>query len=318
MSQKILISIPAKNEAQTITEVINSCRQQVLNHTGITADVLVVSDGSTDDTVELAKSARADVIVHHRSQGLGYVFSEAIEYAVRHDHDIMITIDGDNQFDTEDIPAMLNPILENEADFVTGSRFLSNSKLVGIPEVKKIGNRMMSKLISSILKEKFYDVSCGFRVYNKEAILNLNVFHNFTYTQEVFLNLGVKKIRIKEIPISVQYFKERKSRIASNLFRYGWQTLKIITRSVVHYKPMRLFGTFSLITFLISFPIVVTLGIRYIRTDLITPYKGIAISAIVVLVVSMASLVSGIILEIISRIQLSIEKAIYYLRRNRS
>lgn len=312
---KVLLSIPAKNEALTLKEVITTNQAQILHTTGLQADVLVINDGSTDYTSQIATECGATVIEHHRSKGLGYSFGEAIEYAVEHNYDLLVTVDGDNQFSPTDIPSLLAPILNNEADFVSGSRFLSSSHITNIPKVKYCGNKIMSWLVSSILEESFKDVSCGFRAYNKEAIYNLNTFGKFTYTQEVFLNLGVKKIRIKEIPISVIYYHGRKSRIAYNISLYALQTLKIIFRSVISYKPMRLFGTISVIIFIITIPIIAILGVRYLITDLITPFKGIAIASIILLVIGFTSLTAGLILEIMSRIQLNIEKAIYYARK---
>ncbi len=312
---KILISIPAKDEELMIGFVIEQSREAVKQHIGVEPIVLVINDGSKDKTSQIAESFGAIVKNHKKSHGLGSVFAEAVDYAIEHDFEIMLTIDGDGQFDTKDIPNLLKPILKDEADFVTGSRFLEQSKVSGIPKTKYIGNKLMSRLISSILKQSFTDVSCGFRVYSREALLHLNIFSQFTYTHEVFLNLGVKKIRIVEIPISVKYFKERVSRIASSLYKYAIQTTKIIFKSVLLYKPMRLFGFISFITGVIGSSILGLVTIRYALTDLITPFKGIAIVSIILIIISFGSFSTGIILEIMSRIQLSIEKNIYYARK---
>lgn len=315
MPQKILISIPAKNEASTIDSVIKSTAEAVTQATGDTPDVLVISNGSTDQTAAVAQAAGAKVMEHQTSPGLGYVFGEAVEYALANDYDLMLTIDGDGQFSPDDIEALIKPILANKADFVTGSRFSNGSIVTAIPQAKLIGNKLMSYLISSILQQKFYDVSCGFRVYNREALCHTNVFSRFTYTQEVFLNLGVKKIRITEVPITVKYFAARRSRIAHNLVRYAWQTAKIIFKSVITYTPMRLFGSLAALFFILGAPVVLALAIRYYQTDLITPFKGFAITGLIFLVLSFVSFLAGIGLEILSRIQLTIERNIYYVRR---
>ena len=315
MSQKILISIPAKNEAKTIATVIESTVEAITKATESTPDVLVISDGSSDQTAIIAKNSGAKVIEHTNSKGLGYVFGEAVEYALANHYDIMLTIDGDGQFSSTDIETLMKPVLTGQADFVTGSRFSDGSAVTAIPQAKLIGNKLMSLLISSILKQSFKDVSCGFRVYNREALCHLNVFSRFTYTQEVFLNLGVKKIRITEVPITVKYFSERRSRIAHSLCRYGWQTAKIIFKSVITYTPMRLFGSLAAIFFIIGAPVVTALTIRYYQTDLISPFKGFAISGIIFLILGFVSFLAGVGLEILSRIQLTIERNIYYARR---
>ena len=136
MSQKILISIPAKNEAKTIAGVIESTVEAITKAAEITPDILVISDGSSDQTATIAKNSGAKVIEHANSKGLGYVFGEAVEYALANHYDIMLTIDGDGQFSPTDIEALIKPVLADQADFVTGSRFSYGSAVTAIPQAK--------------------------------------------------------------------------------------------------------------------------------------------------------------------------------------
>jgi glycosyltransferase involved in cell wall biosynthesis len=315
MATKILISIPAKNESTTIAKVIENAAKETIKATGSTPIILVIDDVSKDDTGKIAKSLGAIVLRQEKSLGLGNAFGRSVEFAIANDIDIMITIDGDGQFDTNDISRLLQPIQEGDADFVTASRFDSDAHTPSIPKIKRIGNKLMSGIINSILKTNYKDVSCGFRIYNKEALLHLNVFGAFTYTQEVFLNLGVKRIRIVEVPINATYFGDRKSRIAGSILKYAIQTSKIIFKSVIQYRPMRLFGFLASLFFIIGAPVVAILGTRYYMTDLISPYKGFAITGIIFLVMSFLSIIAGIILELLSRMQLTIERTMYYARK---
>lgn len=313
--KRILVFIPARNEAASVGEVINNIRPATMNILGSSPDVLVIDDGSSDNTSQIARDNGAIVIQHEINIGLGNAFREAVNFALDSNYDLMLTIDGDGQFDEKEAGKLIKQLAEGY-DFATGSRFLPDSKISGMPKIKILGNRLMSKLISSILGKIYFDVSCGYRVYNRKALLHLNLFGGFTYTQEVFLNLGYKKIRIKEVPISVKYFSDRKSRIASNLFVYGRQTTNIIFQSVIYYRPMKLFGALSALLFTISFPVATIITIRYYLTDLITPYKGFGIASVLFLILSFISLIVGIILQNTSRLQLSIDELIYLTRKN--
>ena len=150
----------------------------------------------------------------------------------------MVNIDGDRQFDPADIPKLIAPILNREADMVTASRFKDSALTPDMPPVKLVGNHMMSFLISRLCGQKFADVSCGFRAYSREALLQINLHGLFTYTQETFLDLVSKKLRIVEVPIRVTYFKGRQSRVAASILRYGLNTAAIILRIYRDYFPL--------------------------------------------------------------------------------
>ncbi|MCB9815089.1 glycosyltransferase family 2 protein [Candidatus Nomurabacteria bacterium] len=311
----ILVSIPAKNEALTVSEVVNGCRQVISDKYQLKADILVISDGSTDDTAHRAEVAGATVIRHDVSRGLGTIFQEAVDYAIEKKYDLMVTIDGDRQFDETEIPLLLDPIIDGQADFCSGNRFASQDAIPNMSSTKRIGNKIVARMVNYILNDNYTDVSCGYRAYSREALLHLNLFGGFTYTQEVFLNLGFKGIKIKEIPISVTYFPERKSRIARSIFRYGTQVLKIILSSLIFYKPMKFFGTLAILSWIFAIPTSIILGLRYFETGLISPYKALGISALAAFGIGVILLAVGVILYSLSRQQLSIDKLHYYAKR---
>ncbi len=310
---KTLIFIPAKNEAQTIASVISDAKIHLQFHRLITIDFLVIDDGSTDDTAILAQGAGATVLRHKNSRGLGSIFREATEYARHNHYDILVTIDGDKQFNESEIDRLIAPILSQEAHFVTGSRFLENKTIANMPPSKRWGNKWAAKIISSILGKKYSDVACGFRAYDKKALHHLHMTGNFTYTQEVFLNLGVKDIRIKEVPISVIYFPERKSRIAGNLWKYGKRMTGVILKCLVVYRPMKLFGLLGGICLALGTPFLVIDSVLYLITNNV-PYKSAGIGSLVLLVISVILLTTGLLLQIFSRMQLTIEEVLYHAR----
>jgi len=238
---KLLVFLPCLNEEATIEQVISSVRQiNIL--VDVVFDILVVDDGSTDGSAAIAEKAGATVLKNGINRGVGYSFQKAVAYAIQHKYSVMVNIDADGQFDTNDIPKLIDPILKGTSDFVSGSRFLGQSeKIENMSFVKMWGNRKMTQLINRLARGHFTDVSCGFRAYSYEALLRLNLHGAFTYTQETFLNLAFQNLRISEVPISVKYFAGRKSRVAGSIAKYAVNTSKIIFRTYRDYQPLRFF-----------------------------------------------------------------------------
>ena len=167
---KLIVIIPAYNEEATIKEVISKIPK--VNERISKTEIIVVNDGSSDKTKEKAEEAGALVISHIGNKGVGKAFQTGIENALKRKADILVNIDGDGQFNPNDIPKLISPILDKEADFVTATRF-SDGKLIGnMPFVKKIGNKMFTSLTSKLVGQKFTDTQCGFRAYSREAALN--------------------------------------------------------------------------------------------------------------------------------------------------
>ena len=278
--------------------------------------LVVFDDSSTDKTPEIILENNVNSVRIRKSFGLGHVFSCIMKYFLENNFDILVTIDGDGQFDAKDIKKIINPIKKGEAQMVTGSRFMPGSTTKDISWIKKIGNKLGASYISSVLQDKYNDVTCGFRAYTKEAILKLHTFSNFTYTQEVFLNLGFKKVPIKEVPITTIYLKERKSKMTKSIFRYIFESIKIIVKSMLVYSPMRLFGKISFAFFTVS----AVTGISVFMWDKIhgtaTPFKWLALTSLVCILISILSYSLGILLQITSRLQLTVEEELYYQKKN--
>jgi glycosyltransferase involved in cell wall biosynthesis len=313
--KRVLVAIPAYNEAATIAAVITD-HGNALRAVGIESDVLVVDDGSRDETAVIARAAGASVIEHGVNKGLGVAFRNAVKHAIAGKYAAMLTVDADGQFSSENSANLLSPVLDGKAGICTASRFLPSSRVTGIPGVKRIGNALVTWLINSITRERFTDVSCGFRAYSREALLHLHLFGAYTYTHEVILNAATKGLRIVEMPVAVTYFPGRRSRIASSLFRYGWRTSGIILRSTIAYQPFRLFGSLAFGLWIISVPVLLILGTRYLLTDLFSPYKGIGITALLMLGLGLTSFSAGLLLEVSRRAQLTLEEILYYQKRS--
>ncbi|MFQ5561458.1 MAG: glycosyltransferase family 2 protein [Nitrospinota bacterium] len=310
---KLLIAIPCLNEAEGISGVLKALPTHL---EGISSfKVLVIDDGSTDNTAEKAKISGADVIAHTHNLGVGEAFKTALEFALANGFDIMINVDGDGQFDLKDIPRLLEPIIKTEADFVSGSRFVDPSCYPEMPAVKFWGNKRISHFISKLTGERFYDVSCGFRAYSREALLKLNLEGKFTYTQETFLDLTLKNLRIKEVPIQVTYFPGRKSRVAGSIPVYAFKTLKIILRAYRDYYPIRFFWSIALVFFSFGVFFGSILLFHYIKYQKFSGHIWAGGVSGFLLLISLTFFILGIVTDMLDRIRSNQEKILYYLKK---
>ena len=233
---KLVVLIPAFNEASNIEKVIQNVPRKIMGIDEV--KVLLVNDGSTDQTIDRAVSGGADRIVSHDTNtGVGAAFMTGIRNAVLMNADIVVAVDGDSQFDSTQIGRLIAPILNNQADVVVGSRFKKGNPK-NIPRIKLIGNKIFTKIVSSLVQQKFTDTQTGFRAYSKKALLNISVVNDFTYTQEVLIDLKFKGMQITEIPVSVSYDDKRKSRVVKNIFSYSSKALAIIIRTLVFHRPL--------------------------------------------------------------------------------
>jgi glycosyltransferase involved in cell wall biosynthesis len=241
---KLIVIIPAFNEESNIEHVILNIPRKI---SGIDkVEVLVVDDGSTDRTQEFALNGGADKIISHATNmGVGSTFMTGIRNAISMNADIVVTLDADAQFDSNQIPELIIPILNHQFDVVIGSRFAKGSPS-NIPKIKLIGNKIFTKVISSLLNQRFTDTQTGFRAYSREAILNISIVNEFTYTQEVLIDLKFKNFKIGEISVDVSYDNKRKSRVVKNICSYSCNALSIIIRTLVYHRPMLAFGLFGI------------------------------------------------------------------------
>lgn len=237
----LLVMMPALNEAATIGAVLQRVPRSVPGFGAVS--ILVIDDGSTDDTVRIARENGAYVISHGRNLGVGAALQTGVAEAVHRGVDVAVNIDSDGQFWPEDIPRVVGPVRDGVADFVTASRFKDPSLVPEMPRIKLWGNWGMSRIVSGLVGQRFADVSCGFRAYGREALLHLVLLGQFTYTQESFLVLSRKGLRMVELPLRVRGVREfGQSRVASNLWRYGRRTVGIMFSFIRDYSPGVLFN----------------------------------------------------------------------------
>jgi len=313
---KLLVAIPCLNEAATIGDVISRIPKSMQGFSEIR--VLVVDDGSSDGTADIAVAHHADVVKHYINRGVGAAFHSAITYAVDHNFDAMVNIDGDRQFDPADIPKLIMPILGRQADMVTASRFKNSDLRPKMPPVKLVGNYMMSFLISKLCGQEFADVSCGFRAYSREALLQINLHGLFTYTQETFLDLVSKQLRIIEVPISVAYFEDRQSRVARSIPRYALNTATIILRIYRDYFPLKFFMAIAGMFMLPALAFGVIFFGNFLITGVFSGYLYAGFLSGFFAVISLVFILVAIVVDMLDRIRVNQERILYLLKKKRS
>jgi len=248
---KIIVTIPSFNEENSIGIVINEVNK-TFSKTNYNYEIQVLNDGSTDKTEEIARSLGATVYSHPRNYGLAESFRDEIEYALQNGADIIVHIDADGQYQTDEIISLIEPIINNEADFVMGSRF--QGMIEEMPLIKQLGNKAFSRVVSQICRMHISDAQTGFRAFTREVAEKVKVKSNFTYTQEQIIKCVKNKFRIIEVPI---FFAKRisgKSRLMTNPVDYAIKAGVNMFRIYRDFAPLKFFGFigFSLIAIALS------------------------------------------------------------------
>jgi glycosyltransferase involved in cell wall biosynthesis len=312
---KLVVTIPALNEEATIARVVEGVPRKIAGVEEV--EVIVVNDGSTDRTAEEAARAGALVVTLHNRPGLGKVFGTGLERAMRRGADVIVNIDGDGQFNPADISKLIEPILEGEADFVTCSRFADPELRPTMPPVKYWGNRAVTRMINWVCGgTRFTDVSCGFRAFNREAAYRLTLFGRFTYTQETFIDLFSKGLRMAEVPLRVRGVREHgTSRIASSIFKYATNSLPIILRAMRDIQPLKFFGGIAMLFFVPGILLGGFVTVYYLMYGRTTPYTSLITMSGVAIVLAFLLGVLALLADMMGRHRKISEELLYLARR---
>ncbi|MFA6269263.1 MAG: glycosyltransferase family 2 protein [archaeon] len=311
----LVVMIPCFNEDKTIGQLIRLIPNKIEGVKEI--KTLVLDDGSNDNTINEAKKAGATKIYSRfPNKGLGTTFREGLGEALKIGADVVVNIDADLQFDPKDIPQLIKPIQEGKADMVTCTRFAKKELVPQMPGIKKFGNWYFTKVVSLLLKQKFTDTQCGFRAYTKEACLRMNLFGKFTYTQEVFLDLANKGMKITEVPLKVKGEREGKSRIVKSWWNYGIKSMLIILRATRDYYPLKFFGGIGTITFLLGALPGAWLLLRWFETGKTTPFQSLILFSATLMILGFLLIILALLADMQDRQRKILEEILYQQRKS--
>jgi glycosyltransferase involved in cell wall biosynthesis len=311
---KLVVTIPAYNEQATVGEVISNIPKSIPGIDKI--EVVVIDDGSSDQTAKVATQAGAFVHSFGRNKGLGAAFAQGIRTALWHGADIIVNIDADGQFDPKDIAKLVEPILKDNADMATASRFADINLIPEMPWVKKWGNRRVANIVNSLCGLDMKDVSCGFRAYKRDAALRVTLLGGHTYTHEVILDMAFRGLRIVEVPVKVLGVRKvGKSKVASNVLTYGWRSLVIMLRAFRDYKPMWVFGGISAIFAILAMVCAIFVLIHYIVARAFSPYLFVAFSAAAFGFVALVCYITALLAGMINRLRILQDEQLFLLRK---
>lgn len=240
---KVFIQIPCLNEEETLPSVIASIPKHIDGVDEL--EILVIDDGSTDRTVEVARELGVTHVVRHsRNMGLARSFRDGVDYALAHGADIVVNTDGDNQYPQDRIPDLVAPVVAGEADIVIADR--QTATIAHFSPFKKLMQRVGSAVVNKAADTRLPDAASGFRAYSRAALYRLNIVTEFSYCMETIIQAGHKRLRIVSVPVTTNA-KTRESRLFKNIFHHMAKSGSAIVRSYLMFKPYTIFATLALV-----------------------------------------------------------------------
>lgn len=310
---KLVINLPAFNEAEKVGETIKRIPRQF---EGIDEVVVqVIDDGSTDETIKVATEAGADFVFPNGvNRGLGKTFRHAVERALENGADIMVNMDADGQFDPNDIPKIIGPILAKQVDIVSADRF-GEEEVKNMPFVKNFLNQVAARIIGWFMNAPIKDLTCGYRAYNRESLLRLNLLGDFTYTQETIIDALGKNLKITWVPVEVTYFADRKSKMTKSIVKYIKNSTRLILKAVRDVRPMKFFGIPGFILITIAFFAFAYFLFFYFQDFKISPYRNILFFSVTSFVIGLQFVILAFMADMIKSSRRLSEDQLYLTKK---
>ena len=310
---KLVIQIPCYNEEEYLPLTLKDLPKKIEGIDKI--EVLIIDDGSSDATAEVARKNGVHHIVRFKAhRGLAAAFSAGLEACLLLGADIIVNTDADNQYNGSDIPKIVAPILRGEADMVIGDR--QTQAISHFSRTKKILQKWGSRLVKILSKTKIPDATSGFRALSREAALKMNILSSFSYTLETLIQAGKMRFAVKSVPIRINR-QTRKSRLFNNMFTFLKNSGSTILRTYAMHEPLKLFLTLAALFFIGGF----VLGVRYLIFFFFGSPRGhiqsLILSAIL-LIISFLLLVIAILSDLIASNRKLIEETLFRIRRMES
>jgi glycosyltransferase involved in cell wall biosynthesis len=256
---KLIIQIPCFNEAGQLPQTLSELPRQLDGFDAV--EVLVIDDGSTDDTVAVARAAGVDHIVElTNNKGLATAFQAGIDTALKLGADVIVNTDADNQYYGPDVERLVQPILRGEADMVIGDRQVTD--IEHFSRFKKLLQRLGSWVVRQASSTSVPDTTSGFRAYNREAAIGILVVSKFTYTLETIIQAGKLLVAIDHVPVRTNP-KTRESRLFPSMGAYVRRNAVSIFRIYAQYEPLRVFWSLALLIGLGAIGVWVRFAVAY-------------------------------------------------------
>jgi len=234
---KLIIQIPCYNEEETLPETVRDIPRLIKGIDEV--EILVIDDGSTDKTIEIAREIGVDHIVKNTcNKGLARTFLVGLDASLRLGADIIVNTDGDNQYKGQDIPKLIAPILKGQADIVIGDR--QTDKIPHFSSSKKKMQKIGSRVVRILSETNVPDAVSGFRAFSREAAMQMNIVSSFSYTIETVIQAGKKNLAVASVPIETNP-KTRESRLFQSIPKFLEHSLITMIRTYAMYKPLRVF-----------------------------------------------------------------------------
>jgi glycosyltransferase involved in cell wall biosynthesis len=308
---KLIIIIPSYNEEKSLRSVIEELPKTIPGIDDI--QILVINDGSTDRTVDVAVQAGAHkVLSHNHNMGLAKTFRDGLNTALEMGADIIVNTDADFQYKGTEIPKLIQPILEGRADIVLGDRQIDS--LDHMPRGNVWGNKLATIVTRWATGLPIQDAQTGFRAFSREAGMRMNLTGDYTYTQETLIQAANKHLKIEQIPVEFRR-REGSSRLISSIFRYARSAGITIFRSFGAYHPFIIFSSIGLGCILLGLIFGFKVIIHYFATGMVTPYLPSALLTTVLVIVGSLAILFGLLADMIRTQRMLSEEILYRLKK---
>jgi len=306
---KLIIQIPCYNEAETLPLTLHNLPRSLPGIDDI--EFLVIDNGSTDLTAEVARQAGVQHIIHLPDKGLAGAFTAGIDACLMMGADIIVNTDADNQYNAEDIQHLVGPILSGRAQLVVGDRGVADQK--NFSPLKRMLQRLGSWVIAQASGMDIPDATSGFRAISREAALRTLVFSKYSYTLETLIQAGAHGTAVEYVPVRTNS-PTRPSRLMHNLYQFISSQIGTIIRSYTLYRPLRVFSALSVLMILGG----LALGLRYLYFVLIGLGGGhiqSVILAAVLWIVGFQVFLIGLVADLIGFNRKILEEVLYRIRK---
>ena len=306
---KLIIQIPCLNEAATLPATLADLPRAIAGIDRV--EVLVIDDGSTDGTADVARAHGVDHVVRfRRRRGLAAAFMAGIDACLKQGADFIVNTDGDNQYCGQNIATLLAPLLAGEADIVIGDRNIQD--IDHMSAGRKRLQRLGSWVVRQVSNTKVPDTTSGFRAYTREAALRLSIVSEFSYTLESIILAGKKRIAIAHVPVQTNP-RLRESRLFGSVWAYLKASAATIVRIYAMYEPLKVFSAIGLVFFLLGFAISVRFLYYYVTGTGLGHLQSLILSAVLLIVGFQIALI-GLVADVISGNRKLIEDVLYRVK----